>query len=87
MSDTYKIILSTSAQKEIRKLQKPDVAKVVKAIGTLASNPRPSGCKKLVGSKNTYRIRIGDYRVLYFIEDTIRIVEVSGVKHRREAYE
>lgn len=87
MTDTYKIILSTSAQKEIRKLQKPDVAKVVKAIGTLASNPRPSGCKKLVGSKNTYRIRIGDYRVLYFIEDTIRIVEVSGVKHRREAYE
>ncbi|WP_374757535.1 type II toxin-antitoxin system RelE family toxin [Dyadobacter arcticus] len=57
------------------------------AIASLSAVPRPSGCKKLVAAKSTYRVRIGNYRVLYLIEDSIRIIEISGVKHRREAYE
>jgi mRNA interferase RelE/StbE len=87
MNDVYQVIIAKSAQKDIRSLQKPDLKRVVNAIGLLAIEPRPSGCKKLVAFKNSYRIRIGNYRVLYFIEDSIRIVEISGVKHRREAYE
>ncbi|WAC11202.1 type II toxin-antitoxin system RelE family toxin [Dyadobacter pollutisoli] len=87
MNDVYQVVVTTSAQKEIRSLQKSDLKRVITAIGSLAIDPRSSGCKKLVASKNTYRIRIGNYRVLYFIEDSIRIVEISGVKHRREAYE
>ncbi|KAA0990443.1 type II toxin-antitoxin system RelE family toxin [Dyadobacter aurulentus] len=87
MIECYQIIVSKSAQKEIRKLHKPDLEKVLSAIQSLSENPRPFGYKKLVASKNINRIRIGDYRVLYLIEDTIRIVEISAVKHRREAYE
>jgi len=87
MSDIYEIVITKSAQKEIRRLQKPELPRILTAIGSLSADPRPSGCKKLVGSHNTYRIRIGDYRVLYVIEDQIRIVEVAAVKHRREAYE
>jgi mRNA interferase RelE/StbE len=87
MSDIYKIIITKSAQKEIQKLQKPELPRILTAINSLSSDPRPSGCKKLVGSRNIYRIRIGDYRVLYTIEDQIRIVEIDAVSHRREAYE
>ncbi|MCE6989050.1 type II toxin-antitoxin system RelE/ParE family toxin [Dyadobacter sp. CY323] len=87
INDSYKIVITNSAQKEIRDLQKADAQRVVSAISSLSITHRPSGCKKLIASKNTYRIRIGNYRVLYLIEDSIRIVEISGVKHRREAYE
>lgn len=56
------------------------------AIERLAENPRPEGCRKLVGSDSSYRIRVGDYRVLYLIEDTVCIVEVERVRHRKDAY-
>jgi mRNA interferase RelE/StbE len=52
----------------------------------LADNPRPPGCRKLVGSKNDWRIRVGDCRVLYEIADAIRVVRVNRVRHRRDAY-
>jgi mRNA interferase RelE/StbE len=87
MIEHYQIVVSKSAAKEIRKLQKLDLQRVLAAIASLSENPRPFGYKKLVASKNVNRIRIGDYRVLYWIEDTVRIVEISGVKHRREAYD
>jgi len=77
MNDSYEIIVSTSAQKEIRKLQKSEIEKVIKTIGSLSNDPRPSSCKKLVGTKNTYRIRVGDYRILYSIEDKLRIIEIA----------
>jgi mRNA interferase RelE/StbE len=87
MSEFYELIISSSAQKDIRKLPKTELPKIVPAINLLSQNPRPSGCKKLVTTKNTYRIRIGNYRVLYLVDDVIQIIEVSAVKHRREAYE
>ncbi|MDQ6481741.1 type II toxin-antitoxin system RelE/ParE family toxin [Dyadobacter sp. LHD-138] len=87
MHKVYKLLITNSAQKEIRTLQKTEVQKIIPAIQSLSENPRPSGCKKLVSVKNIYRIRIGNYRVLYSIDDLIRIVEISGVEHRREAYE
>ena len=87
MNEIYKVIISTSAQREIRKLQKIDLQKILPAIASLSQEPRPLGCKKLVGTSNSYRIRTGNYRVLYLVSDMIRIVEVSGVKHRKEAYE
>lgn len=56
------------------------------AIRALAINPRPPGCRKLVGSKSDWRIRVGDYRVIYEIADAIRVVRVNRVRHRREVY-
>lgn len=87
MNEVYEVIINSSAQKDIRKLPAQEVKKIVPAIRLLTNDPRPFGCKKLVTTKNTYRVRVGNYRILYCIEDQIRIVEVSAVKHRREAYE
>ena len=85
MPKIYEVIITSSAQKEIRKLQKIEVQRIISTIQLLSNEPRPSGCKKLTSTQNIYRI--GNYRVLYSIDDVIRIVEVSGVRHRRDAYE
>ncbi|MFH0351856.1 MAG: type II toxin-antitoxin system RelE/ParE family toxin [Chromatiales bacterium] len=59
---------------------------MIAAIQALARNPRPPGCRKLTGTENDWRIRVGDYRVIYAIADVIRVVRVHRVRHRREAY-
>jgi mRNA interferase RelE/StbE len=82
----YRVLLEHTAERDLRRLS-PDVHdRVIDAIKGLATNPRPPGCRKLVGSRNDWRIRVGDYRVLYEIADTIRIVRVNRVRHRREVY-
>lgn len=87
MPKIYDVTISSSAQREIRKLQKIEVQRIIPAIQLLANDPRPPGCKKLTSTQNIYRIRIGNFRVLYSVDDVVRIVEVSGVRHRRDAYE
>ncbi|MCA1659517.1 MAG: type II toxin-antitoxin system RelE/ParE family toxin [Verrucomicrobiaceae bacterium] len=57
---------------------------VIDRIGALAENPRPTGCRKLSGSENDWRIRVGDYRFIYEIADVIRAVRVHRIRHRRE---
>ena len=59
---------------------------MIVAIRGLAVNPRPPACRKLTGTKNDWRIRVGDYRVIYEIADEIRIVRINRVRHRREVY-
>jgi mRNA interferase RelE/StbE len=63
--DTYKIEWKRSASKELEKLPRQMISKIAAAVDNLASNPYPEGVRKLVGSENSYRIRIGDYPVLY----------------------
>jgi len=85
--DKYTISFKSTASKEISRLPKPVVKRVVKAIDNLAQNPRPDGVKKIKGSdENLYRIRVGDYRILYIIDDVIRVVNVNKVGHRKEIY-
>ena len=84
--DTYKIEWKRSALKELEKLPSPMISKVVSAVDNLSSNPYPEGVRKLVGSANSYRIRIGDYRVLYNIIKNILIVEIIRVGHRKDIY-
>jgi mRNA interferase RelE/StbE len=60
--------------------------RIIPQIRTLAENPRPSGCRKLTGLKNDWRIRIGEYRVLYEIDERAKAVRIMRVRHRREAY-
>ena len=62
----YEIVLTKSAQKKLAKLSKEFQILIAIAINNLAENPHPSGCKKLKGSKTDYKIRIGDYRIIYF---------------------
>ena len=82
----YKVELKKTAEKSLLKLPKPVIAKVIDLLQGLADEPRPNGCKKLTGSTNTYRIRTGDYRVVYSIFDDVLIIDVVKIGHRKEIY-
>ena len=83
--ESYNVLIKRSAAKEIEALPSRERRRVVAKITTLAANPRPAGCEKLSGAEK-YRIRQGDYRILYEILDTALIVTVVKVGHRREVY-
>jgi len=81
----YKIQIKSSAVKELNKLPKKDLKKVVLKIQALSEDPRPSGCEKLSGDEK-YRIRHGNYRIIYAIQDEILVVYVVKIGHRRDIY-
>jgi mRNA interferase RelE/StbE len=82
----YRVLLERSAERDLGRLSSEVHSRVIAAIQGLANNPRPPGCRKLVGSKNDWRIRVSDYRVIYEIADAIRVVRINRVRHRREVY-
>jgi mRNA interferase RelE/StbE len=81
----HSIKIEPTAKKRLDELEVPLRRRILQAIGKLADNTRPPGCKKLKGW-DAYRIRVGDYRVIYEIHDDILVVLVVRVAHRREAY-
>lgn len=83
---SYKIQWKQSAKKELKKLDKQTIRRILQAVEKLANNPYAKGCKKLAGSKSVYRIRIGDYRVVYDIQSSTITIEIIKVGHRREIY-
>ena len=82
---SYRLVIKPSASKEIEALPKQDRKRVVNKIQGLAEDPRPVGCEKLSGNEQ-YRLRQGNYRILYSIEDRILIVMVVKIAHRKEVY-
>jgi mRNA interferase RelE/StbE len=82
----YQILIRKTPQKQLDKLPDETAELLLDAIETLATNPRPSGCKKLKG-RSGYRIRKGDYRIIYDVYDNVLTVEVIAVGHRREIYD
>ena len=82
----FRILLERSVEKDLRRLSPEVHARVIEAIQGLAHNPRPPGCRRLTGTKNDWRIRAGDYRVVYEIADADRVVRVNRVRHRGEVY-
>ena len=82
----YQVVIERRAEKDMDRLAQQVRRRVVEAILGLASDPRPPGCRKLVGSDDDWRIRVGDYRVIYQIADAVRVVRVYRVRHRREVY-
>ena len=82
----YTVVFARSARKELQALDRTVAARILKRIKALTREPRPSGCKKLEGTDNLWRIRIGAWRVVYSVDDTTSLVEVSVIRHRREAY-
>ncbi len=83
----YEIIVSKSAARELSKLPKQINNRLIKTILTLSANPRPNGAQKLRGGTDNWRIRIGDYRVIYAIDDEIMVVDVRKVGNRKDIYE
>lgn len=85
MTGSYNVVLKRSAEKELRAIPKPDIQRVVARLQGLAHDPRPRGCEKMEGA-NLYRVRQGDWRVLYEVDDTAKRVMVVKIGHRREIY-
>ncbi len=83
----YAIDIKPSARGELENLSDNLIARLVPKIDGLAANPRPSGCRKLRGYKDLWRIRVGDYRVVYIIDDARKMVSVTRIAHRRDVYE
>lgn len=85
--NVYRVVLSKSAEKGLQKLPMDAIARIVLALQSLETEPRPSGCKKLKGVANLWRIRIGNYRAIYSIEDVILLIDVRLIGHRKHIYE
>ena len=84
---SFQVEWKNSALKELRKLPRQIIERVVAAVDDLSVNPYPHGVRKLVGSEHTYRIRVGDYRVIYHIFDVRLVIEIVRVRHRKDVYD
>ncbi len=81
----YKVIFTKSVRKDFRKIPKLEVSKILNEIAELANNPRSSKTKKLKGEK-LYRLRVGNYRVIYDIQDNLMLIFVVKLGHRSDIY-
>ena len=82
----YEVYLERAAERDLSKLPAEVFHRIIPRIQALAETPRPPGCRKLSGSDSDWRIRIGDYRVVYEIDDAEKSVQIFRVRHRRDAY-
>jgi len=85
VTGSYSVVVKRSAERELRALPRPDLRRVTERIRGLAGEPRPVACEKL-SSQDRYRVRQGDYRIVYAVDDEKRLVEVVKIGHRREIY-
>ena len=83
----YSVEIKPSAQKELDTIDDALFQRLDRRIVALAENPRPSGCKKLHGFKDYWRIRVGDWRIVYVVNDSSKVVTITRIAHRREVYE
>lgn len=82
----YRLVLRPAAQRDLGGLPRATLGRLERAIERLRENPRPPGCKKLSGFEHEWRVRVGDYRILYIVDDAQQEIRVARVAHRREAY-
>ena len=82
----YRVTFARTARKELESLNSALVERIIKRIDGLAMEPRPHGCRKLSGEENLWRIRVGDYRIVYAVFDSERVVDIVRIRHRRNVY-
>ena len=80
----YEVLLERTAERDLKKLPPAEFTRIISAIQALSRQPRPTNSKKLSGAKHDWRVRIGDHRVVYEIDDKAKHVNVMRVRHRRE---
>lgn len=83
---SYRLIWKPSAEKELRKLPREIIARLVAVAEALAVNPHPPGAKKLSGTDHAYRVRTGDYRLVYEVQSGELFIHIIRIGHRREVY-
>lgn len=86
MTDSYKLFVKKSAEKELRNIPKQFLTKIIGKIKDLASNPRPNACEAMAGSEKHYRLRQNDYRIVYTIDDSKKEVTVVKIGHRSDVH-
>ena len=84
---SYAVEVKPPARKELDALPDQVLSRVIRKLESFAGSPRPAGCKKLKGYKDQWRVRVGDWRVVYIIDDAAKLVSVTRIAHRREVYE
>ncbi len=84
--DSYKIEWKHSAIKELKKLDKPTIKRIITVVDSLTTNPIPKNCRKLKGTTSIYRIRVGNYRIIYSLRSHKLIIEIIRVGHRKDIY-
>ena len=82
----HRVELTPSAQRELTKLDSSLLPRIQRALLKLPEEPRPIGCLKLAGEDKQYRIRVGDYRIIYEVDDKSQLVTVAAIRHRKDAY-
>jgi len=82
----YSVTFARSARKELERLSSSTAQRVIQHVERLGISPRPQGAAKLQGQKNLWRIRIGDYRMIYSIDDSTHVIDISAVRHRQDVY-
>ncbi len=82
----YEVLLERNAEKDLRKLPKNVFKQLITKIKLLADTPRPKGAKKLIDSKDFWRIRMGSYRIIYEINDSSETIRIYKIKHRKDVY-
>ncbi|HMC59102.1 MAG TPA: type II toxin-antitoxin system RelE/ParE family toxin [Candidatus Solibacter sp.] len=83
----YLVTFAAAAKKELQDLPADVIERLLPKIRELSGSPRPAGCKKLHGYKNRWRVRVGNYRIVYAIDDEKRTVDITRIAHRKEVYE
>ncbi len=83
---SYKILLSKSVKQDVHKIDVDQIPRIMVAVRALADNPFPQGSKKLKGSRSNYRIRVGQYRVVYEVDIETSTVTIFRIRHRRDVY-
>lgn len=82
----YRLKIKRSAEVDLRRLAEPVFTRINERILTLREHPRPAGVRKLQGQQEGWRIRVGDYRVIYLIDDVEQLITIVRVRHRRDVY-
>ena len=83
----YSVNFARSARKELESLPNTQIVRVFRRIERLMKEPRPVGCTKLRGSSDLWRIRVGNYRVIYSVNDADKIIDITAIRHRSQAYD
>ncbi len=82
----YEIYIERKAERDLKKLELDIFHRIILNIKTLSKNPKPPGSRKITGSKNDWRIRVGNYRIIYEVDDRAKTVKVMRIRHRRDVY-
>jgi len=82
----HELRLARSARKELEALPDAALVRIARALDALPPNPRPRGCKKLRGASDLWRVRVGDYRIIYHLDDRAHLIEVRAIRDRKDAY-